>query len=297
MSKIMGDGWSLKNFGDYTNDIMFRKLSGKNILTTHIIDDIDSVHYLCTGSILRLCNEKHIVMGAGFISEDDVLGGGEYLPQDKNMIKCKPFKILSVRGPLTKKKLLDMGIYCGNIFLGDPLIIFPLIYNPKLIVSRQIGLLPHYIDKNKGSYVKHYEFLKNNFDVELIDILCGDEYEKMIDQIVKSEYIISSSLHGVIMGIVYGKKTIFVNYGYDVIGNNFKFQDFFESISCETICVKGDDLYDYGMMESYIRYDVENILKIGYDIVDVCPFFDLGIKELHKKNWEKHCRSILPCLS
>ena len=91
-----------------------------------------------------------------------------------------------------------------------------------------IGIIPHYIDKNN----KNYKLLKTKLEkkeyiVKYIDIEVGNNYKKIIDKINNCKYIISSSLHGVIMGIIY-KKTIYVEFSDKVLGNGFKFEDFFK---------------------------------------------------------------------
>ena len=41
--------------------------------------------------------------------------------------------------------------------------------------------------------------------------MVGENFKKLIDEINECKYIISSSLHGVIMGLIY-KKTIFLEF-------------------------------------------------------------------------------------
>jgi hypothetical protein len=116
------------NFGDAVSDIFFSKLSDKKIKAVDIHYGKDS--YLTTGSILRLCNKNHTVIGSGFISDDDDLGKGDWKTYT-NKVYNIPKKILSVRGPKTRAKLKAMGIDCPQSY-GDPLTIFPLVYKKNM---------------------------------------------------------------------------------------------------------------------------------------------------------------------
>jgi hypothetical protein len=67
--------------------------------------------------------------------------------------------------------------------------------------------------------------LNNGYKVNIIDIEVGRDYKRLIDNINKCQYIISSSLHGIIMGLIYKKKTIYINFSSSVVGGDFKFDD------------------------------------------------------------------------
>lgn len=155
-------------------------------------------------------------MGVGFIKQYE-------------KINIKPQKILSVRGPRTRDILLKNNISCPETY-GDPLILFPLYYNPPSENRYDIGVLPHYIDYDNSNTNHLINQLSKKYRVTKIDIRVGNNYEPFIQQIKESDSIISSSLHGVIMGVVYGKKTFYVSFSNKVSGGDFKFNDFFDSL-------------------------------------------------------------------
>jgi pyruvyltransferase len=68
-------------------------------------------NYLVIGSTIDLlCKDNTEVWGAGIIYGEQVL-------------KIKPKKVFAVRGPLTRKVLLDNGVDCSAVF-GDLALLF-----------------------------------------------------------------------------------------------------------------------------------------------------------------------------
>ena len=57
----------------------------------------------------------------------------------------KPKKILSVRGPLTRKRLLELDYECPETY-GDSGMILPYFYYPEIKKKYKLGIIPHYID-------------------------------------------------------------------------------------------------------------------------------------------------------
>lgn len=221
-----------------------------------------------------LVNNKSIIFGTGFISENGDLGGKNF-ESNKNKIFYKPYNIIAVRGPLTRNKLLKYNINCPENY-GDPLILFPCIYNKFTIINENIiGIIPHYVDKNNENIIILQKNLnKKGFKTIIIDIECGINYNKFIDDINKCKYIISSSLHGVIMGILYKKKTIFLKFSNKVIGNYFKFNDFFLSIN---VNYEHKFIYDENILNNVINIDynnLTNLTNLGKKLIQLIPFID-----------------------
>jgi len=269
------------NFGDGINCIFFDLLANKKFNYNRK----NSLHYLATGSILKFCNENSIVIGTGFIDEDDDLGSCNFNKMT-NKIIYKPNKIILVRGPKTRNKLIKMGIECPENY-GDPLILFPLIYNNISIkeIKNKIGLIPHYIDYNNENTNLLKNNLNNNYNVELIDIKTGINYKPFIDKILSCEIIISSSLHGIIMGIIYKKKVIFTEFSDKVIGNKFKFFDFFESINIKYNFLNFNHI---NLHKNYIEYKIDNLKNIGLSMINLYPFIENERKDFLINEWKKY---------
>lgn len=278
-----------ENFGDGVNERFFNELTNNKILKHNIknVNNINVDHYISTGSIMCLVNNNSIIYGTGFISENGDLGGGNFLSTD-NKIKCIPKHIISVRGPLTRKKLLNNNIKCPDIY-GDPLILFPCIYPFYTNVKDNIiGIIPHYIDKKHENLTKLINNLKKkNYNVIVIDICIGDKYEKLIDNINKCKCIISSSLHGIIMGLNYKKKTIFLEFSDRVIGNRFKFNDYFKSLNID-FDYKND--FTENILSNIIKLDYKNLYNQGNKLIQITPFIEdnrkIELINIYKKFYE-----------
>ena len=238
------------NFGDILNPVLLNKLTGKkpvNICAKYYSE----VHYFFIGSILDRANGNTIVWGTGFISQD-------------SNCTC-PKKIYAVRGPKTRKILLEQGIECPEIY-GDPALLLPKIYKPKIDKKYKIGIIPHYVDKNNPWLDKY----RNNDDINIIDIQVTNPFS-FIDEVLCCEKIISSSLHGIIVSDAYNIPSMWIEFSDKVIGNGFKFIDYFMSVKrVDTEPIKIDDKIDIlEIYSKFYKYKIEIDLE---SLIDSCPF-------------------------
>lgn len=215
------------NFGDCLHYYIFKHMTD-TVPILHPYSQDDSKHYLMVGSILRFATNNSIVWGSGFISFNDKMNYITWNQKKNNDALVKPL-VTCVRGPLTRQKLLEMGVKC-NRSLGDPCLLLPLLFNPEVKVTYKFGIIPHYVDKEHFSK-KIPTYIMNN--AKIIDILTTGDIDKInlfIIDIKSCDIIISSSLHGVIMGHAYEKPTIWAKFSEKIIGKDFKFYDYFLSI-------------------------------------------------------------------
>ena len=212
---------------------------------------------------------KSIVFGTGFLRSNSDIGSGWFngIP---NKVYCKPKEVIAVRGPLTRQKLLTFGIPCPEQY-GDPLILFPAIYPVQQIVTQPIvGILPHYSDVGHPNL----RLLTSNltaagFQVKSLDIETGNNYTKLLDGINSCQYLISSSLHGMMMGLLYKKRTVYTHFSGSLIGGEFKFDDFFASLSI-TYTRKND--YTAEVLQNTISVDYDVLVERGLNLIRICPF-------------------------
>lgn len=274
------------NLGDALSQWLYSGLSQKRL--QKVGREFDQLAYLTAGSILRLCKKNHIIMGSGFISDSDDLGKGDWLGPFNGSVFQKPFKILSVRGPKTRSKLVSMGIHCPKMY-GDPLLISPLVYNKEVKIEYDIGIIPHYIDKKTESFSSLKNNLSKKYKVNYINIMSGSNPEHFVNELKKCKYIISSTLHGVIFALAYGKKTIFTEFSNQVVGKGFKFYDFFESINVNYNVLPFDDP---NLLKNEIIINKQSLIKTGSDIINVCPLIESPRKDSLISQWIQHVNAI-----
>ena len=201
------------NLGDILSPIIARHYGSKKVKRISKRNCRKFEHYFMIGSILQRCTSKSIIWGSGLISET---------AQCNEM----PKKVLAVRGPLTREKLIAQGIECPEIY-GDPALLLPEIY-PDLKRKKQykLGIIPHFKDKN-DPWLKQY-FLDDP-SVKIIDI--QNKYPmKVVDEMLSCEKIVSSSLHGIIIGDAYGIPSVWIEFEHPFEDGHFKFQDYFTSV-------------------------------------------------------------------
>ncbi len=212
---IAGGGWT-ENFGDALNTILVEELSDKKVIHADFLKNtVRQKPYVVIGSILQWVKKPSIIWGAGFISKNST-------------VSTRELEIIAVRGPLTVKSLEEQNFNCKDVALGDPALLLPLIYNPSKIKKKyKVGLVPHYVDKD-NPWIDN--IFKNKADVVVIDIMCGQDWKKFVDQLLSCDIIFSSSLHGLIVAEAYNIPTVWVSFSEKVLGGGFKFRDYYESI-------------------------------------------------------------------
>ena len=170
---------------------------------------------LCIGSIITwMTTPRSVIWGSGIVYPE-------------REISAVPKKVLAVRGPLTRKYLLDRGIDCPEIF-GDPALLFPRYYKPKRSKKYKLGIIPHFRDKENMLLEK----FRNDKDILIIDVQNVHPWTKFIDDICCCEYIASSSLHGIIISDAYNVPNVWVEFA-EGERKQFAFQDYYGSVDKE----------------------------------------------------------------
>lgn len=252
-------GFDSKNWGDALNPILIQKISGKRplIATEHTYNIKKIPVYSAIGSVLKRANIHNcghrnlVVWGTGFMSNQDRL-------------RVQPKEIRAVRGPRTRELLLKQGYYCPELY-GDPALLYPRYYKPKLQKRYKLGLIPHFVDKNHTALNN----FQNEPDVLIIDIMSG--IHNVVDQICSCQKIASSSLHGIIAADAYGIQSTWIKFSNNVKGSGFKFIDYFESVGRndeEPLIIQGDSSID-DILNTYYKYKLDLDFK---GLWEACPF-------------------------
>jgi hypothetical protein len=203
---------SKENYGDLLGVYLVEKLSQKKVEFAHpkrtSLKDFWSPIFVTIGSILMHVNKKCIVWGSGIIKDNQ---------------HVKPAKFLAVRGPETRRVLMAQGHNVPEVY-GDPALLLPKYFNPKVEKKYKLGIVPHYVD-----YQLVLDMYKDEKTISVIDLMTND-VEATTLKILECERIISSSLHGVILSHAYAIPAIWLRFSDKLFGDNIKFKDYFASV-------------------------------------------------------------------
>lgn len=197
-----------ENFGDYLSPFVYQYMLEYFHLDAEQIIGGGQRHLYGIGSILFWGRQDAIIWGSGLLM---------YPPEHISRAKKFHLDIRAVRGPETRKILLREGFVCPEVY-GDPAILMPLIYTPA-----------HQEKEYEYSIILHKS---DNKEVSnQIPIMCRD-YREVIDKIVKSKLVISSSLHGIIVAEAYGIPAIMLSDKRSDF-NLLKYHDYYYSTKRE----------------------------------------------------------------
>ncbi len=195
------------NWGDQVNPYLISRMANKPVRKTQLKN---TKHMAGIGSVITTANENSIIWGSGFISKDIKL-------------KVDDIDVRAIRGHLTKNRLQDEYDITGDFALGDPVVLIRDFYDPKIKKTKKIGIVAHYKDKE-------LPVIKS-----MVDLGCGliniqsDTIESFIDDALQYEYVLSSSLHGLIVADTYGIPNVRLIFSDKVAGGDFKFLDYYST--------------------------------------------------------------------
>ena len=207
------------NLGDSLGEVIIRFfLEQKGI-------DIDkpvskTKHLYCVGSNILGAYQDATIWGSGCL----------LYPSRRSFLLQKlsrrKLDLRAVRGPLTKKLLEKLGHSCPSVF-GDPAILMPLIYNPSKEKTKESIVIPQFVHERV--------FREKHPEIENIVSMNTDNYITVIDSIVSSKIVYTSSLHGIILAESYGVPAVF----FRGLRNNkdFKYLDYYYSTGRRNIVI------------------------------------------------------------
>lgn len=254
------------NWGDDMNCYMVKMLSGKDVLLlpppeSKLLHFFPLESYLAIGSTVTIFSLDHTtVWGAGIINSNKI-----------HQIKGKPSRICAVRGPLTRKVLIEKGYDCPEVY-GDPILLLSRFYQPKeREIKHEIGVIPHYIDKSQ-SIIRELRTL----GVKIIDVQEYNHWSDFVDEICSCKYILSSSLHGLIVAESYSVPSVWVGFSEYIDGWEFKFHDYYLSIhkaGAEMLpLTKAEDVFSEFVTNQFLRWQKG---EIDLDLLlSACPFYN-----------------------
>ena len=205
-------GKKKENYGDLLSRYLVERISGKKVEWVQpkkqVWYKLNKKNYLAAGSIIHHATRDSIVWGSGIIDGKQEIA---------------PAKFHAVRGPRTREYLLNLGYKCPEVY-GDPALLLPLYFCPRVEKRYKIGIIPHYHD-----YQEVLAAYKGQPEIQVIDLMTLD-VEAVTREILECEQTISSSLHGIIVSHAYGIPSVWVEFSDKLFGDGVKFLDYMESV-------------------------------------------------------------------
>lgn len=281
-NKIYAYWWYEENFGDALTPYLIKNLSGKRVVYScwhrpyfkvEAKRFLNSIIHFKQYDLRRLCwpiKDKPVVLGVGSIlwlslPNYQIWGSGFLRAKDH----FKGGKIYAVRGKYSAQKLVGMGYPECKIY-GDPALLLPLIYKPNK-KKEGVGIVPHYAE---------YEDFKNNYPGYKIINLNTYNIENTIDKICSCDYILSTSLHGIIVAHAYGIPALWIKKK-QLATDDFKYKDYFSSVNLSEYDGAQFDIYKLISMPYYDYPDdikrlmlpsQKTIQEIQNNLIRVAPF-------------------------
>lgn len=257
MKKIKVYYANVSNMGDMLNKDIIEKIFGYRVSrTNYLFGRVSGIgsglgNYTLEGSmwkkILKILSKvispKVYIWGTGFIS---------YKEKDENLYKKTQF--CAVRGELSKKRIEKIMGKKINIPTGDAGILAKyLLDNEKIEKRYEVGIIAHYKEKDEPLFNEMLKYYKNS---TLINV--QDTPINVIKKIAECNYIISSSLHGLIIADSLRVPNIHVVITNNLLGDGFKFDDYYSA---------------YGLKHNFINLKTNdfpslNDIKNNYKITD-----------------------------
>ena len=142
--------------------------------------------------------------------------------------------IYAVRGPLTRNQIVRFGFNCPGVY-GDPGILLPLYYFPKVTKSESVGLVLHH--RHEDSLADVAKELIEGMGIKLISIrrIGSQGIESFVNEICSCDRLFSSSLHGLITALAYKIPCRWIQLSSERIheDENYKFYDCFAGLGLE----------------------------------------------------------------
>ena len=199
------------NFGDHLSKIIVAKVLADN---GHSLEEETAYNkrMLAIGSVIHFAETNNVIWGAGINGKVDI-AEHKFLDLD----------VRAVRGPLTKAFLEERGIVVPEVY-GDPALLLPKLFPGRFQLNTQ----------------KAYVTVPNLHDLIIAKsqnwqniVSPMSSWNRCIDEILEADFVIASSLHGLIIAEAYGIPARYIRLSETE--NLFKYNDYMRGTGRGTI--------------------------------------------------------------
>ena len=166
------------NFGDDLSRVIVNKLLEMRGIRHAKRARLHEKKLLAVGSVMHFARKGDTVWGSGINGKVPM----RFIPM---------LDVRAVRGPLTREKLLSLGIDCPEVY-GDPALLLPILFPEK-----------------RPTYERDYIVIPNLNEIQAYKnipnvVLPTQNAEKVVSEILKAKFVISGSLHGIVVAEAFG---------------------------------------------------------------------------------------------
>ncbi|EPK0738424.1 polysaccharide pyruvyl transferase family protein [Klebsiella aerogenes] len=194
------------NAGDHLAKVIVEQMLA--LKDKKIIDKkTDKNKLLSIGSVMHFAKDGDTIWGTGINGKID-----------ESHLKFQNLNVRAVRGPRTREFLMGRGITVPEVY-GDPGLLLPMFFSKECLLSfespkNEFIVIPH-MNENFNDYKKY----ENHICTPKQGALCFTR------EIVNSKFVISGSLHGIIIAEAYGIPAVFLNNNSGE--SRFKYDDYY----------------------------------------------------------------------
>jgi pyruvyltransferase len=240
-------GRVFENFGDILSLKLVERIVGGPVRIYKKGQKPPEKKLLAIGSLLYFANDNDVLWGTGT----------NYKFTNKKDYKFSALDIRATRGPLTRQFLWDtFQIPCPEIY-GDPALLVPYFFpefKKKQDPAYDYIIIPH--------YSQEHLFLQEEWENV---VYSTEPWNEIIEKILNSRFVISSSLHGIIVAEAYGiparllildnEEPLFKYYDYYLGTNRPNFQ-YATSID-EALEMGGEPPFECDLQKLYEAFPFE----------------------------------------
>lgn len=228
---------SIPNMGDRLNKVMLEDLFGIEVIQTPFFKSNMSA----IGSSLEVLlwsesAKTRLKQGVRytFATKERYVWGTGFLSSGTNRKKKLIFKntqFCAIRGELSKKRIEDIIGEELDIPTGDGGLLTERWIGSNAKKKYSIGIIPHFREQDHSIINSIAGSYKDSVIIDLTD-----EPRSVVKKISECSAVLSSSLHGLIVSDSFhipNMHMMLYKYGERILGDGFKFQDYYSSYGIE----------------------------------------------------------------
>lgn len=181
----------------------------------------------------------------------------------------KNIKFAAVRGQLSKARVEKLVGKKLDIPVGDAGILSSYLINKPVVKKYKVGIISHFKEQSDSIWK---DLIDNYENSTYIDV--RQHPSVVIPQIAECEYIISSSLHGLIIADSFNIPNIHIVVTDNLLGDGFKFDDYYSAygIKHPYLHMSKDSFPTLKWIADNYKLTAEMVEKVKNDMIKAFPF-------------------------